>query len=69
MADEPDLSRAYALARDALDRQPTRTPLAEQLVTLYATYLERPASYQTAEQRRIVTACTQPGCTGTIVDG
>lgn len=38
-ADEPDLQRAYAMARSALDARPSRTALAEQLVTLYATYL------------------------------
>lgn len=39
-ADEPDLQRAYAMARAALDARPSRATLAEQLVTLYATYLE-----------------------------
>jgi len=39
-ADEPDLQRAYAMARAALDARPSRAALAEQLVTLYATYLE-----------------------------
>ncbi|GAA3621456.1 hypothetical protein [Microlunatus ginsengisoli] len=44
--DDPDLGRAYALARDALDRTPTRIPIAEQLVTLYQSYLQvvRPAA-------------------------
>jgi len=40
LADDTDLSRAYALARDALDRKPTRIPIAEQLVTLYQSYLQ-----------------------------
>lgn len=39
-ASEPDLERAYAMARSALDARPSRPALAEQLVTLYATYLE-----------------------------
>lgn len=39
-ADEPDLQRAYGMARAALDARPSRPALAEQLVTLYATYLE-----------------------------
>ena len=38
-AAEPDLARAYAMARAALDVRPSRPALAEQLVTLYATYL------------------------------
>jgi hypothetical protein len=41
-ADEPDLQRAWAMARAALDARPSRGPLAEQLVTLYATYLDTP---------------------------
>ena len=39
-ATEPDLAQAFALARAALDARPSRAALAEQLVTLYATYLE-----------------------------
>jgi hypothetical protein len=39
-AEEPDLRNAYAMARAALDARPSRGALAEQLVTLYATYLE-----------------------------
>ncbi len=39
-ADEPDLHHTYAMARSALDARPSRAALAEQLVTLYATYLE-----------------------------
>jgi hypothetical protein len=39
-ADEPDLRSAYAMARAALDARPSRAALAEQLVTLYATYLD-----------------------------
>jgi hypothetical protein len=38
--DDPDLARAYALAREALDRQPTRMVIAEQLVALYSSYLQ-----------------------------
>ncbi|MGI3780670.1 MAG: hypothetical protein ACRYG2_07820, partial [Janthinobacterium lividum] len=39
-ADEPDLRSTYAMARAALDARPSRAALSEQLVTLYATYLE-----------------------------
>lgn len=39
-ADEPYLTRAYAMAREALDRRPCRMVLAIQLVTLYQTYLQ-----------------------------
>lgn len=41
-SDEPDVQRAYAMARAALDARPSRAALAEQLVTLYATYLDVP---------------------------
>ncbi|HZA72349.1 MAG TPA: hypothetical protein VE476_05490 [Propionibacteriaceae bacterium] len=44
VADHPDLARAYAMAREALDRQPCRMVLANQLVTLYQTYLQLEAS-------------------------
>jgi hypothetical protein len=39
-ADEPDLTRAYTMAREALDARPSPLGLVAQLVTLYATYLE-----------------------------
>jgi hypothetical protein len=39
VGEDPDLTRAYALAREALDRQPTRMVIAEQLVSLYQSYL------------------------------
>ncbi|SEQ70049.1 hypothetical protein [Microlunatus flavus] len=42
-ATEPDLARAYAMAREALDARPSHAALAEQLVTLYATYLQASA--------------------------
>ncbi|GAA3556725.1 hypothetical protein GCM10022197_09900 [Microlunatus spumicola] len=38
-ADEPGVRDAYGLARAALDARPSRAALAEQLLTLYATYL------------------------------
>ena len=52
LADDPDLARAYALARDALDRKPTRIPIADQLVTLYQSYLQvvRPSTGQAAQR-------------------
>jgi hypothetical protein len=40
VVDQPDLNRAYAMAREALDRRPCRMVLAGQLVTLYQTYLQ-----------------------------
>ena len=40
VADHPDIVRAYAMAREELDRQPCRMVLAGQLVTLYQTYLQ-----------------------------
>jgi hypothetical protein len=40
VADRPDVARAYAMAREALDRTPCRMVLAGQLVTLYQTYLQ-----------------------------
>ena len=36
----PDIVRAYAMAREELDREPCRMVLAGQLVTLYQTYLQ-----------------------------
>jgi hypothetical protein len=39
-ADRPEIARAYALARDELDRRPARMPIAAQLVSLYSTYLQ-----------------------------
>ena len=40
LGEDPDLSRAYELARDALARQPTRMLIANQLVGLYQSYLQ-----------------------------
>ena len=40
VADVPDIARAYQMARQALDRQPCRMVLAQQLVSLYQTYLQ-----------------------------
>ena len=40
MADVPDVARAYELARSSLSEQPCRMLIAEQLVTLYQTYLQ-----------------------------
>lgn len=44
VVDRPDLARAYAMAREALDRSPCRMVLAGQLVTLYQTYLQLESS-------------------------
>ena len=40
VADHADVVRAYAMARQELDRRPCRMVLAGQLVTLYQTYLQ-----------------------------
>ncbi|HJV13236.1 MAG TPA: hypothetical protein VJ625_05025, partial [Propionibacteriaceae bacterium] len=40
VAEVPDVARAYQLARNALDERPSRMVLAEQLVTVYQTYLQ-----------------------------
>jgi hypothetical protein len=40
VSEVPDIARAYSMAREALDRQPSRMVLARQLVTLYQTYLQ-----------------------------
>jgi hypothetical protein len=40
VADVPDVAQAYQLARNALDQRPSRMVLAEQLVTVYQTYLQ-----------------------------
>jgi hypothetical protein len=40
VADVPDVARAYELARNALDQRPSRMVLADQLVTVYQTYLQ-----------------------------
>ena len=40
VAEVPDVAQAYQLARSALDERPSRMVLAEQLVTVYQTYLQ-----------------------------
>jgi hypothetical protein len=40
VADVPDVAQAYELARNALDQRPSRMVLANQLVTVYQTYLQ-----------------------------
>jgi hypothetical protein len=39
-ADRPEIARAYAMAREELDRRPARMAIAAQLVGLYSTYLQ-----------------------------
>ena len=39
-ADQPEITRAYVMARDELDRRPARMPIAAQLVSLYSTYMQ-----------------------------
>jgi hypothetical protein len=40
VADVSEVARAYAMAREALDRRPCRMLLARQLVDLYQTYVQ-----------------------------
>jgi hypothetical protein len=40
VADVPDVAQAYQLARHTLDQRPSRMVLANQLVTVYQTYLQ-----------------------------
>jgi hypothetical protein len=40
VADVPDVAQVYELARNALDQRPSRMVLANQLVTVYQTYLQ-----------------------------
>jgi hypothetical protein len=44
VAEVPDVALAYQLARNALDARPSRMVLAEQLVTVYQTYLQTTAA-------------------------
>jgi hypothetical protein len=44
VAGVPDVAQAYQLARNALDARPSRMVLAEQLVTVYQTYLQTTAA-------------------------
>jgi NH3-dependent NAD+ synthetase len=48
VADVTDVARAYELARHALDEQPSRMVLAEQLVSVYQTYLQTTHAAQSA---------------------
>jgi hypothetical protein len=44
VAEVPDVAQAYQLARNALAERPSRMVLAEQLVTVYQTYLQSTAA-------------------------
>ena len=44
MTGEPEIVRAHDMARQELSRRPSRTPIAIQLINLYATYLETATS-------------------------
>jgi hypothetical protein len=44
VAEVPDVAQAYQLARNALDARPSRMVLAQQLVTVYQTYLQTTAA-------------------------
>jgi hypothetical protein len=48
VADVTDVARAYELARHALDEQPSRMVLVEQLVSVYQTYLQTTHAAQSA---------------------
>jgi hypothetical protein len=48
VAEVPDVAQAYQLARNAIDERPSRIVLAEQLVTVYQTYLKTTAAPHTA---------------------
>jgi hypothetical protein len=51
-ADVPDLTRAYTLATAALAERPCRMMIAEQLVTLYQTYLSTTPPRPTPSEKR-----------------
>jgi hypothetical protein len=54
VAEVPDVAGAYELARHALDERPSRMVLAEQLVTVYQTYLQTtPAPQQATSAEEI----------------
>lgn len=65
LSEDPDLNRAYTLAREALDRTPTRMTIADQLVTLYQSYLQvaRPPAPSTTQPRTAQPSTTQPSTT------
>jgi hypothetical protein len=49
VAEIPDVALAYQLARNALDERPSRMVLAEQLLTVYQTYLQTTPAPQEAQ--------------------
>jgi hypothetical protein len=49
VAEVPDVARTYDLARSVLDQRPSRTVLAEQLLTVYQTYLQTTPAPHTAQ--------------------
>ena len=61
VADVSDVARAYAMAREALDRRPVPDGAGSAA--------GRPLPDLRAAHGDFMTPCTQPGCTGTIVDG
>ena len=66
VADEPDVARAYALARRRWTEQPSRMLIAEQLVSA----LPDVSADHAVRRESVDDRCApQPGCTGTIVDG
>jgi hypothetical protein len=40
VAEVPEIAQVYSMARSAMDRQPCRIVLAQQLLSLYQTYLQ-----------------------------
>ena len=67
LASQPDVARAYALAVEALQRRPTpdghRRPVGDAVPDLSANRLPDVGGFLN------MTACSQPGCPGSIVDG
>jgi hypothetical protein len=54
VAEIPDVALAYQLARNALDERPSRMVLAEQLLTVYQTYLQTTPAPQEAQPAQSV---------------
>jgi hypothetical protein len=54
VAEIPDVALAYQLARNALDERPSRMVLAEQLLTVYQTYLQTTPAPQEAQSAQSV---------------
>ena len=67
-----DLAELYRRTRDVLDHAPADLARAEALLAAYQAYLgsgPRPAGRGGRPMSTTTSACTQPGCTGHILDG